>query len=258
MNPLNGPARDWHKWGSDNPYFGVFTAERFLNANLTDDSRREFFASGEQHVEHIYSVIRSKIQSNLQADRILDYGCGVGRLLIPFARRARTVVGLDISPGMLSQAKENCEQYGVSWVRLLPAHELDSLEPASFDLVHSFIVFQHIPVSHGERLFRKLISLLAENGVGAVHITFSDVRSALRRAELAVRVRSLLMHGLLNRVQGRPFSWPRMQMNSYSMNRLFNILIDARCSNLHVEFSDHGGFRGAMLYFQKSSQADRL
>jgi 2-polyprenyl-3-methyl-5-hydroxy-6-metoxy-1,4-benzoquinol methylase len=258
MNPLNGPERDWRKWGNDNPYFGVLTAERFLNANLTNDSRREFFATGEQHVARIYSVIHSKIQSNFQADRILDYGCGVGRLLIPFAQRARTVVGLDISPGMLSQAKENCEQYGVSRVRLLQAHELDSLEPASFDLVHSFIVFQHIPVSHGERLFRKLIGLISENGVGAVHITFSDVRAAIRRAELAVRVRSRLMHGLLNTVQGRPFSWPRMQMNSYSVNRLFNILMDARCSNLHVELSDHGGFRGAMLYFQRSNRADFL
>lgn len=258
MNTLNGSERDWHKWGNDNPYFGVLADEKFLNANLTNDSRREFFATGEQHVEHIYSVIHSKIQSNLQARRVLDYGCGVGRLLIPFARRAQRVVGLDISPGMLSQAKENCEQYGVSWVRLLQAHELDSLEPASFDLVHSFIVFQHIPVSQGERLFRKLIGLIAENGVGAVHITFSDVRSAIRRAQLAVRARSLLMHGLFNKREGRPFSWPRMPMNSYSMNHLFNILIDARCSNLHVEFSDHGGFRGAMLYFQKSRQADFL
>jgi len=50
------------------------------------------------------------------------------------------------------------------------------------------------------------------------------------------------------------YSAPLMQMNTYSLSRVFNVLIDEHCSNLHVEFSEHGGFRGAMLYFEKSQR----
>ncbi len=47
-----------------------------------------------------------------------------------------------------------------------------------------------------------------------------------------------------------------MQAKMYSMNRIFGILMDIGCSNLHVEFSDHSGFRGAFLYFQKPPAAN--
>jgi 2-polyprenyl-3-methyl-5-hydroxy-6-metoxy-1,4-benzoquinol methylase len=258
MKPSNRTERDWHRWGNQDPFFGVITDQKFLTANLTSEARQEFFDTGKRHVQHIYSVIHSKIQANFQAKRILDYGCGVGRLLIPFASRAQTVFGVDISPGMLTQARDNCEKYGASCAHLLHANELDSLESSSFDLVHSFIVFQHIPVRQGERLLRKLIGLIALDGVGAIHFTFSDQRSPVRRAVLAARVHSRLMHGLLNTMQGKAFSFPMMQMNSYSINRVFNILVDLGCANLYTEFSDHGGFRGAMLYFQKTGQKPTL
>lgn len=243
--------RDWREWGEKNPLYGVLSDPKYLNANLNDASRDEFFLTGERHVDDVYSVIQSKLRPGFRADRVLDFGCGVGRLLIPFAQRAQVAVGVDISPGMLAEAKKNCAERGVGNARLLQVDEMDSLDPHSFDLVHSFIVFQHIPVAEGERLFSKLVHLLDEDGIGAIHLTFSDAHSAFRRAVFAMRGRSRLMHGLINTMQGKPFAEPAMQMNSYSMNRIFNILFEHQCSNLHVEFTDHTGFRGAMLYFER-------
>ena len=98
---------------------------------------------------------------------------------------------------------------------------LKPLALSSFDLVHSFIVFQHIPIARGEVILRELIDLIADGGVGAIHFTFSDPRSALRRILKASCPRARLMDGLLNLIQHRPFSSPRMQVNSYSMNRIF-------------------------------------
>ena len=245
--------RDWSEWGDKNPLFGVLSDPKYLNENLNDESREEFFLTGERHVEEVYSVIQSKLRPGFRADRILDFGCGVGRLLIPFARRAQIAVGVDVAPGMLAEARKNCDQRGVGNARLLHVHEIDRVDPKCFDLVHSFIVFQHIPIAEGERLFSKLVSLIDEGGIGAIHVTFFHLRSALQRTVFATRVRSRLMHGLINTVQGKPFSQPPMQMNSYSMNRILNILVDLRCSNVHVEFTDHNGFRGAMLYFERKS-----
>lgn len=261
MASVKGTDRDWDQWGNENPFFGVLSEPKFLSANLNDEALEEFFDSGERHVEHVYSVIQSKIRPDFCAERVLDYGCGVGRLVIPFARRAQIVVGVDVSSGMLARARENCEKRAARAVRLLHLDELDSLDACSFDLVHSLAVFQHIPVARGERLLQKLIALIAEGGVGAINFSFSDTRSLFRRLGRAMRARSGLVHGMFNKIQGRPFSWPMMQMNNYSMSRIFGILMDSHCTNLYVEFSEHGGFRGAMLYFEKSggsSQPNKL
>ena len=91
MTVANNADRDWREWGRTNPYFGVCSDAKFLNANLNDDVLDEFFASGEHHVEHVYSVIRAAIRPEFKPDRVLDYGCGVGRLVAPLARRSRDV-----------------------------------------------------------------------------------------------------------------------------------------------------------------------
>lgn len=244
--------RHWRELGDDDPFFGVLSDPKFLKANLSDESREEFFQSGEQDVQGVYSVIQAKIRQGFHAQRVLDFGCGVGRLLIPFAKRAHTVVGIDVSPGMLAEAERNLGERGLRNVRLLRSQVIDTLDPGTFDLVHSFIVFQHIPVSDGEILFRKLIRLIAPGGVGAIHLTFSDNRSAVRRAVSALRARSNLAHRLVNVAQGKPFSEPLMQMNRYSMNRIVDMLIDTHCSSVHMDFTEHFGTRGAMIYFEKT------
>ena len=250
----NDPDRDWQNWGKTDPYFGVLTDTKFLNTNLNDSALAEFFASGERHVEHVYEVIRSRMRPDFQPSRVLDYGCGAGRLVVAFAARSREVVGVDVASSMLEVARANCKRLGADSVDLLHVDDLDSLGPGSFDLVHSYIVFQHIPVAQGELILRKLILLLAEGGVGAIHLTCVDRRSAVRRGLSALRRRVGVVHGLMNLAQGRQFSSPLMQMNSYSMNRVFDILIDTNCSNLNVEFWEHLNFRGAMLYFQRLSK----
>jgi SAM-dependent methyltransferase len=250
----NDPDRDWQNWGKTDPYFGVLTDPKFLNTNLNDSALAEFFASGERHVEHVCEVIRSRMQPDFQPGRVLDYGCGAGRLVVAFAARSREVVGVDVAPSMLEVARANCKRLGADSVDLLHVDDLGSLASASFDLVHSYIVFQHIPVAQGELILRKLILLLAEGGVGAIHFTCVDRRSAVRRGLSSLRRRVGVVHGLMNLAQGRRFSTPFMQMNSYSMSRIFDILMDTNCSNLNVEFWEHRNFRGAMLYFQRLSK----
>jgi hypothetical protein len=137
-------------------------------------------------------------------------------------------------------------------VRLLHVDEMDSLAPSSFDFVHSFIVFQHIPVDRGEDIFSRLVGMLADGGVGALHFTFRDCNPLVHRGLRFLRQRSAFVEGIINLVRGRPFNTSIGQMNCYSIDRLFHTLVDSGCSNLRVEFSNHGGFLGAMLYFEKT------
>jgi SAM-dependent methyltransferase len=67
--------------------------------------------------------------------RILDAGCGYGRIAIPLARSGYEVTGLDLSDALLRAAQKRAEQQGVSirWVRKSMCRM--TLQDSSFDVV---------------------------------------------------------------------------------------------------------------------------
>jgi SAM-dependent methyltransferase len=66
--------------------------------------------------------------------RLLDLGCGTGRLLLPFAQRGYWVVGVDLSAEMLRVAGSKAESEGVQIQRVQTnIVELDGLRDQSFD-----------------------------------------------------------------------------------------------------------------------------
>lgn len=65
MTFANNPDQDWEIWGKKQPYYGVLSDPKFLDENLNDESLDEFFDTGVRHVEHVYSVIRAKVQATL-------------------------------------------------------------------------------------------------------------------------------------------------------------------------------------------------
>ena len=48
--------------------------------------------------------------------RVLDLGCGTGRLAIPLARRGKEVTGIDRSPQMLAYARSRAGHLAIRWV----------------------------------------------------------------------------------------------------------------------------------------------
>jgi len=51
MRIANDTDRDWNKWGSGEPYFGVLSHSEFLRENLNDDSLSKFFATGQDSAD---------------------------------------------------------------------------------------------------------------------------------------------------------------------------------------------------------------
>ena len=94
---------EWEKWGKKDPYFGVLTDERFRRQNLTDEAKIYFFESGRSHIRHIFKVCRRHLDKNFNPKNVLDFGCGTGRLVIPFAEIAEHVVDIDVSDSMFSE-----------------------------------------------------------------------------------------------------------------------------------------------------------
>src|SRR6185436_16161241 len=111
-------ASAWDAFAAREPYFAVLTHARYLRANFDPAAEAEFFDSGDAWVSELYGIVRARVAPHFAPETILEFGCGVGRLLIPFARRAASVTGVDISPAMLETARAHIAKAGVSNVEL--------------------------------------------------------------------------------------------------------------------------------------------
>jgi 2-polyprenyl-3-methyl-5-hydroxy-6-metoxy-1,4-benzoquinol methylase len=242
------PRKQWERFGRVDPYYGVVARQEMHGRSLDDDVRSRFFESGEQQVAQLIKVLGLLVGTDTRFGRVLDYGCGVGRVLIPLARRAESVVGVDVSPSMLAEARRNCEAQGVQGVELLPVEGLAGLT-ADFDLVHSALVLQHIRVREGERIVFRLASLVRAGGIGALHFHIG-ARRGLRAYNAAMRVR--LVHNVANLVRRRPWSYPHMEMYIYDLGRLLLVLRDTGVSVAHTQVAERcDGYDGCMLVFRR-------
>jgi SAM-dependent methyltransferase len=77
--------------------------------------------------------------------RVLDVGCGVGRWSRLLAARGAEVLGVDLSPTMIAQARRRAAAEGVAGRCRFQVQDLSSLDVGErFDLVLGVTVLQHI------------------------------------------------------------------------------------------------------------------
>jgi SAM-dependent methyltransferase len=252
----------WRDWGKRDPYFAVITNPKFRQAALGPEAVREFFLSGERHVEHLAAMCRRLVGLQTFAPaRSLDFGCGVGRIVVPLARVSKEVVGIDISQEMLEEARRNCTREGVSNATFALSDDTLSNVGGVFDFVHSFIVLQHIDVLRGRAFFQRLLDLTAPGGVAALHVTYAKAVHADRygapppivagRRRLSALKAVAAKLGLVRRAPGAAEGDPVMQMNCYPLNDLLFIAQQARVYVAHMEFTDHGGELGVFFFLRK-------
>jgi SAM-dependent methyltransferase len=105
--------------------------------------------------------------------RLIDLGCGTGRLLVPLARRGYWVLGVDLSEEMLRVAGEKAAVAGVV-VHRLKANlvELDGLRDGCFD--YAACLFSTLGMVNGQGERRRVLAhvhrLLKPGGVFVLHV----------------------------------------------------------------------------------------
>lgn len=130
----------WNRLGAENPRFYVVSKK----GTAIDD--KAFADTGEDNYRALVSndeLLKSHLGS-FKDKRVLDIGSGLGRLTKLFSADFKEAVGVDISDTMVEQAKARAE--GIANVRFVATNGVSFPFPdASFDLVFSYIVFQHMP-----------------------------------------------------------------------------------------------------------------
>jgi len=84
----------------------------------------------------------------------LEIGCGIGRLMVPLSSRVRSVVGTDVSPGMVSAATRRLEGFSNTSVQLTTGKNLSEFGSESMDLVYSVDAFPYL-VRSGQALVER-------------------------------------------------------------------------------------------------------
>lgn len=238
----------WNYFAEADPYYAVATYEKFRDENVNDERLDEFFGSGRAYVDKLWREIESLNEGDFRPQRALDFGCGVGRLTIPIAMRSEEAVGMDISPRMMEIAGENAKRQNVYNISF--AESGDTLKfpgEGGFDLIHSFVVIQHIPAKTGEKLIAQMLEKLNPEGIGVLQITYKIIGSRM----FDLYMKFPLLYKLRGLVKGRDkFLIP---MYGYDLNRVFGLLQEHGCYNCRVRFTDHGS-KGVMLIFKKTGE----
>jgi ubiquinone/menaquinone biosynthesis C-methylase UbiE len=225
-----------------------------LWAILTDESKVggkwdlvEFMATGEAEIETVINHLAAIGHMPDRNGTALDFGCGVGRLTQPLARRFASCVGVDISEHMIQKAEainryEHC-RYVANADSKLP------FAGAGFSFIYSNIALQHIPEPFSTEYLREFVRVLAPDGVLVFgvqdHSSAGAFSSMLTRARQILRVRTRIKVAL-----GR--SPGDMQMHCLSEQAVRGALGSAKVVDIQFTRTAAKDFNGKLLYLQQA------
>jgi ubiquinone/menaquinone biosynthesis C-methylase UbiE len=130
--------RDWDARAADDARF-------FVNCQGRNQDDAAFFNSAPDilaRVRRDYPYLRS---AGVGERRFLEIGCGLGRLVYSLAEDCGEIHGVDISPAMVSGARQALSDVPHAHFHVTENSDLAMFADSLFDLAYSFAVFQHIP-----------------------------------------------------------------------------------------------------------------
>ncbi len=137
---LRRMKEDWDKWAKEGARYYVHTTEK-------EENEEEFDQSGKDNVDNIIMPKLNLITDGKDPKtlRMLEIGCGIGRMTKHLAGIFGKVYGIDVSEEMTKRASERLRGVENTFFCVNNGFDLSFFRDSVFDFVFSFIVFQHIP-----------------------------------------------------------------------------------------------------------------
>ena len=161
QNTLDKMRADWDARARENARYYVNTATE----SWTDEA---FFATGERTVaEEILTDMTNICQGREPKQmKVLEIGCGAGRVTRALANLFGEVHAVDVSGEMADRAKRALEGHPHAHVYQNNGMDLSIVPGENFDFAFSTIVFQHIPSRDViENYVREVSRLLRPGGL---------------------------------------------------------------------------------------------
>jgi len=233
---LDDTQRHWDEFARQDPMFAILT-DPDKRGNRWDPEA--FFLTGQHDIE-VTMLTLAGLGLPLARARALDFGCGLGRLVQALARHFDAVTGVDISASMVEQARA-LNQFGdrVQYV-VNTSEALEQFPSASFDLVHSVLVLQHVEPRYARGYIAEFLRLLKPGGVAWFQVPHRFwTRVWLRRywpslVPFMIWWPEPVLRWLYLKVEGLVGVFPRMEMHCVPREEVEQIAARAGCRVLRV------------------------
>jgi ubiquinone/menaquinone biosynthesis C-methylase UbiE len=150
---------DWDNLGSIDPLWAILTKERSYKWSL-----EEFLKTGVRETKSLIKKIKV-LNPNLNFGRVLDFGCGVGRIAKPLKNHFKEYFGVDISNTMIRLAKEVNKNSNCIFLENF-RKDLEIFPKEYFDFVYSNLVLQHIPDKKLIKIYiAEFVRVLKKDGI---------------------------------------------------------------------------------------------
>ncbi len=123
-------------------FWSVPTLDEAKHARVTVPPQLESW--NDAHQSRIVDFVFARVPL-APGSRILDYGCGVGRITRQLARRGCHVIAVDVAEQMLAHCREYCAGLDSIEYVLSDGYGVRSVADACVEGACSFYVFQHMP-----------------------------------------------------------------------------------------------------------------
>lgn len=242
-------GKDWGRLGEEEAYWAVVTHPRYRSGALDEEAKAAFFATGEGDAAWILGLLRAHCSAPDRFRSALDFGCGVGRLLLPISTVADRAAGVDVAESMRAHCAQSLRGAGAAHASVHASIAEAAAAAGPFEWVNSYIVLQHVPPALGYDLVRDLCAALAPGGWLSLHVTV-DRAAALRAPRFWPLRRKLL------ELSGRLRTEQLIQMFDYDLGRVLAILREADVQDIWLAGTDHGGHYGCMLCGRRRNAAE--
>lgn len=173
MVGLEQVRRDWTRLGATEPLWAVCVDPAKRDGGWDDD---EFLASGRAAIDPAVARL-DELGLRPGGGRVLDFGCGAGRLSNALAAHFDSVVGVDISAPMLEEARRLDRSGGRIEFVLNERPDLSLFEDDSFDLVYTDLVLQHLPPDLAEGYVREFARVVRPGGAMVLGVPDGERRT---------------------------------------------------------------------------------
>ncbi len=143
--------RQWDSWAGNPGSARVAIAPGAVTSEIFDESGKE---------------VAVKLLPHIGAnDKILELGCGMGRVLKHLAPHCREAHGADVSPRMVTLGRKYCA--GSPNISIHPCNgsDLSNFSDSYFDMAYCIYVLQHLEREHAARYLWEMARVLKEGGV---------------------------------------------------------------------------------------------